>query len=245
MLLNILICDDNENDILILKKLIDQYFFHQPDYVSHKIKTCTRGQELLSLCEKECFHAVFLDIDMPDINGIETAKRLRLTDDRLIIVFVSSYPQYMRDSFEVQAFNFIEKPLSYECINHVCNTILEKYRSMKFNIISINTPNGEMLRNLNDLIMVEAIKGTKKDICFSFIDGEKIISQGTITNWENTLHMQGIVSPCRGVLINLRHLRVIKGNILFMSDGSNIIASRRRVKTLHELFVNHLLSFIN
>ncbi len=245
MQINIAICDDQETDVLELKRMLKQFFFQLPDDISHNINTCHNGVNLLHLIHSGKIHVVFLDIDMPGINGLEIAKQLRSENRQIFIIFVSSYPQYMRDSFEVQPFHFIEKPLYYENVSHVCELLLTKISSIKSAIISLHTYDGDSFHDLNDLILIEAVKGTKKDLRFTFSNGETIISQGTITDWESKLNNQGVISPCRGILINLRHLRIMKDNSLIMSDGSTIYASRRRVKTIQELFTDHVVSLIN
>ncbi len=245
MQINIAICDDQEKDVSEMKRMLRQYFFQLPDDMSHNILTCHSGVNLLHLIQSEKMHVVFLDIDMPGMNGLEIAKQLRSENSQIFIIFVSSYPQYMRDSFEVQPFHFIEKPLYYENVSHVCDLLLTKISSMKSAIISLHTYDGDSFHNLNDLIMIEAVKGTKKDLHFRFSNGETVICHGTIKNWESKLKDQGIISPCRGILINLRHLRIMKDNSLIMSDGSTIYASRRRVKTIQELFTDHVVSLIN
>ena len=245
MQINIAICDDQEKDISELERMLDQYFFQQTSDISHRILTCTSGADLVQLLNSEKIQVIFLDIDMPGMNGLDIAKQMRSQNSQVFIIFVSSYPQYMRDSFEVQPFHFIEKPLYYENVSHVCELLLVRISNMKSAIISLHTYEGESFHNLNDLILIEAVKGTKKDLYFRFSNNESVICQGTITDWESKLKDHGIISPCRGILINLRHLRVMKDNSLIMSDGSTIYASRRRIKHIQERFTDHVVSLTN
>ena len=245
MQINIAICDDQIKDITDLERMIKQYFFQLPDDTSYQIRTCNSGTNLLQLMNSDKIHVVFLDIDMPGMNGLEIAKQMRCRNSQVFIIFVSSYPQYMRDSFEVQPFHFIEKPLYYENLSHVCDLLLKRISNMNSAIISLHTYEGKSFHNLNDLILIEAVKGTKKDLYFRFSNNETVICQGTITDWENRLKDQGLISPCRGILINLRHLRAMKDTSLIMSDGSTIYASRRRIKHVQERFTDHVISLIN
>lgn len=50
---------------------------------------------------------------MPDLSGWELAKQLRDVDDDLLIVFTTFYPEYMQESFNVQPFQFLTKPIDY------------------------------------------------------------------------------------------------------------------------------------
>lgn len=60
------------------------------------------------------YDAVFFDIQLPGITGIEAAKRLRKIDDKVMVVFVTNMANYALESYEVHAFDFILKPLIYD-----------------------------------------------------------------------------------------------------------------------------------
>ena len=74
--------------------------------------------EALKAAETLHFDIALLDIEMPAQPGITTARHLRNEgNDDVFIIFVTSYPEYMRDSFEVQPFQFITKPVSTSVIS--------------------------------------------------------------------------------------------------------------------------------
>ena len=74
------------------------------------------------------FQLLFIDVEMPELSGLDVAKRIRKLPDRDVkIVFVSNYPEYMQNSFDFQAFQYLSKPLSYEKFNMVMNNIIEDF----------------------------------------------------------------------------------------------------------------------
>lgn len=103
MILRIGICDDVQMNIACLTEHIRHYMASYN--VQFEIESFTSGEKLLQAQKERPFHILLLDIEMPQINGITIAKYLRdeLYDD-VFIVFVTSYPEYMQESFEVQPF---------------------------------------------------------------------------------------------------------------------------------------------
>ena len=73
----------------------------------------TSGSDLLHNYERGVFDVIFLDIEMPGINGMETATQIRRIDDAVALVFVTHLAQFAVQGYEVQASDYIIKPLSY------------------------------------------------------------------------------------------------------------------------------------
>ncbi len=120
--LNIALCDDepvqmNEIENYIIKKdskaQIDVYF---------------SGEELLKAYNFGMqYQAVFLDMEMDGINGLETADALRAMDDHLEIIFVTSYTRYMEDSFKCSPFRFLVKPIKQDKLEEAVNALYQKF----------------------------------------------------------------------------------------------------------------------
>ena len=115
MLYRIAICDDELSQITIVEDYLTRFSI-KTDTEFH-IERFSSGNELLKKYynEKSPFDLVFMDMEMPGRNGIETAEEIRKIPDRnVIIAFITSYPEYMQDSFDVQASQYLTKPISYE-----------------------------------------------------------------------------------------------------------------------------------
>lgn len=128
MLLQVGICDDEKEDIRILNDYMKHYEMNYD--IEFDITCFSSGNDLLQTINKTpCFQILFLDVEMPGLSGIETAARVREIDmEDVCIIFVSHYPQYMQDSFNVRAFWYLQKPLTYPDIVMILNKILQSYR---------------------------------------------------------------------------------------------------------------------
>ncbi len=244
MFINILICDDCQDDLRALKKNIERFFFNLPDSFDYHIDDYSSGEELLSKYKENHYHVVFLDIELPGINGIEVARKLRENNNNLIIVFVTSYNQFMRDSFEVQPYQYLEKPILFEATKKVCQSIIKTLSNNHSSILTISTDEGDFVINLQELMYIQNIKGKKNVIEFHLQNNDIHITNGTIQSWENELKKYGFVSSMRGILVNINHVRVITNDQVILKNNEALPLSRRQAKTIHENFVNHVVSLI-
>lgn len=121
--MNIAICDDNLEYIRVLENYFDDMKEYRFDY-----DVFFSGEELISAYENNnvAYDAIFLDMEMKKLNGIETANLIRKIDKYVSIVFVTNYTKYMKSSFECEPFRFLVKPVAFEEMKKVFNEILRK-----------------------------------------------------------------------------------------------------------------------
>lgn len=109
MPLTIAICDDNENQIKELRRLLDEWSADKPfalvidEYIS--------AESFLFKYPDDPCNLLLLDIEINGINGMELAKKLRDQGDMLPIVFITGYSDYMSDGYEVEALHYLLKPV--------------------------------------------------------------------------------------------------------------------------------------
>ena len=245
MIINILLCDDSKNDLRLLKKYIEQFFFQLPDSFDYHIDECSSGEDLLSKCKENLYHAVFLDIEMPGMNGLETARALRDSNSSILIVFVSSYDRFMRDSFEVQPFQYMEKPVSYDMTKKVCQSVIKVLSEKRSSILTISTGNGDILIDIHNLTYIQTLKGHKNSLEFHLNTGNYHVASGTVFAWENELKEYGFISSRRGVLVNINQVLGISDNQIVLKNNEILPLSRRQARIFHDTFVNHVISVLN
>lgn len=119
MELRTVIVEDHQPDAQRLELLLKQAF--AGDEVV--CRTFASGDELLRSFRAGEQKAVFLDICMEGTNGIETARQLRAADPDLLIVFVTSSPEYVWDAFPVHPFDYLLKPYTEEKILHLAEEL--------------------------------------------------------------------------------------------------------------------------
>lgn len=240
MTFKVAICDDEENEIRFLKD--DLRKIGASLDIDFEITEYNNSRLLLSDYTKPgTFHILFLDVEMPEPNGIVAAQRIRRMPDRDVrIVFVSNYPQYMKDSFNVQTFQYLTKPYTYKELQSVVLQLAEDFEESKTSCLLLKTDLSEELVNVNDIIFIECLNAKKKTLLVHLAD-HTIEASGSINDLENELETPELVSPCRGFLINLKHLHYFQDDSVIMRDKSVIPLSRRKKKNILELFNKNLL----
>lgn len=104
------IIDDTLEDIQVLKQYLEQYSKETNSLI--EIRTFHSSIEFLE-CYQNDFDILFLDIEMPGTDGIETAKEIREKDSEVAIIFVTNMIQYAIRGYEVNAIDFMVKPVEY------------------------------------------------------------------------------------------------------------------------------------
>ncbi len=124
----IAICDDNFEYINTIENYFDIMKKQKPDYDVYN-----SGEELISAYRNSTtnYDAIFLDLEMDGMDGIETANLIRQFDKHVIIVFISVHTQYMKQCFECTPFRFLHKPVSYEEISATIKAIHKKLSQEK------------------------------------------------------------------------------------------------------------------
>ena len=120
--MKIAICDDLESDRQTMTHMMKKYC---KDYnLELQLYDYENGHKLLSDFKPGKFKLIFLDIYMNDknnINGIEIAKEIRIQDENVIIIFMTTSKDHALDAFEVDAMQYFVKPVNHEKLEHIFN----------------------------------------------------------------------------------------------------------------------------
>lgn len=239
--LNIAICDDEPQQIHVISSYLNTYEIEYDD--NFKVSAFGQAQSLLEVYKKSgTFDIMFLDVEMPDISGLELAKNIRSLPDRNVkIIFISNYPEYMQDSFEVQAFYYLNKPVSYEDFKRTMKRIIKEFSEHNFSKLLVGDGKVSELVDYSDILYFETVKGERSRIRLVLTDGSRMI-KAMLSEYENILKDNAFFSPHRSYLVNLRHIHLIKKDCIVLDNGVSLPLSRRREKELKKLFTRQVLS---
>lgn len=243
MEIRIAICDDTINELAIMKKFLEQFIIKNDIKIS--MDAFNSGNELLTAYKNKPYDIIFLDIEMPNSNGLYIAKQIRSYDkDKTYIIFTTSYPKYMHDSFEVQPFQFLIKPISYEMIEKQLISILDKMTNSHDQKIVIDVIGEKHFIDLNNLLYISTTKGKKLCLTFHLLDGE-IESHGKISEYETSLFPYGFFSTSRGFIVNLNNIASFNSERIILKTGISIPISRRKLTDFQKYYANHIIKFID
>ncbi len=239
MLYRIAICDDEISQI----KNISDYLtrFSTKTDTEFQIERFTSGNELLKKYynEKSPFDIIFLDMEMPGRNGIETAEEIRRIPDRnVLIAFITSYPEYMQDSFDVQASQYFTKPISYELFEQKLKKMLSYIGELETNITVISQKSGEIILHLDDIVCFEAVKKTGVVIT---TNKDEMIIKGKLTDFEDELANKYFISIHRLCIANMKYIRKFNADSLEFSTGKIVPVSRRKLSEIKDAFSKYMV----
>lgn len=181
----------------------------------HVCGTYNDPYEALEKIRETKIDAVFLDIEMPKMNGIELAKRIAKINQDIQIVFVTAYEQYALKAFEVSAVHFLLKPVTEDRLNQAIDRIL-RVKQMNTFCGDINMPHftkGNARRN--DRVSVKDGDNTfiikTADILYLKAENRKTImvtkngsykSRTSLQAWEDKLNELGFIRCHRSYIVN-------------------------------------------
>ena len=140
MKLKIAVCDDEQKQIEYLSS-VGSAWISQKCHVA-EIRTYTSAKSFLfDYSEEKDFDILLLDIEMPDMNGMELAKRVREGNHRVQIVFITGYPDFMSEGFEVEALHYLMKPVKKEKLFAVLDKAVENLGRKEESLV-LETENG-------------------------------------------------------------------------------------------------------
>lgn len=237
-MINIALIDDNLNDLNTLKSFIDKYT-ESDELDSHiEVNITTYNDPTLFLNENNFkYDLIFLDIEMPKINGISLAKRIREKDSNVGLVFITNMAQYAINGYEVSAIDYILKPLDYYDFALKFNKIINFVKRNISNYIYLKSVENNLIKvDVNEIIYVEIFS----HYLIYHLENREIKVRGTISEAENNLFNYYFSRISKSFLINLKHVINIKLDNVLLTGNIELIISRLRKKDFLEAFYKYL-----
>lgn len=198
---------------------------------------CENGSELNAMLKTTTADLIFLDIEMPDLNGIEF---LSTAVNPPQVIIVSAYEQYAVKGFELDVFDYLLKPVSYERFLKSVNKFhdrLEKERHSPQDHIFIKSERKLKKLLLKDILFVESMENyvlihtnTSREMVYS-----------TMKMIEENLPAAIFMQTHRSYIVNTEHIHAIEGNQLEIGSHKVPIARNLRDKIFNELIARNLV----
>ncbi len=203
--MDILIVDDDAPTGLYLKHIVTQVAGITV------IGVATSGLEALQLASEHKPQVVFLDIDMPEMNGLEVARRMAQWQSDIFFVFATAYPNYAIQAFELYSFDYILKPFNEERVQKTLRKLNDRITSQLFPVVSpketfsIQIHWKTYLLKPKEILYVESCM-TK--VLIKTLTGTYCI-KGGLHSWKEKLAPYGFVPCHRSYLVNINQVKKI------------------------------------
>lgn len=173
---------------------------------------------------KPFFDLVFMDIKMPNLNGMETAKVLYGLDKNICIIFVTTIVQYAVKGYEVDALDFIVKPVSYYNFVKKLEKAIVKIHSRAEKDILVSTENEVVRLSITNIDYIDI----DKHYINIHVGTEIYKERGTMKEMEEKLMPEGFSRSNNGCLVNLRKVKKINKTTVQLQNCVLPISRQRR-----------------
>ena len=239
--IKLVLCDDNSDDLETLRALADDYI-KQRGFFGETICFSDPG-EVLRFSENRAGGdtAVYLlDVIMPETDGIELGRRIRLHDKSSAVIYISTSREYTLDAFSVRAFSYLIKPFSCEKMFSELDECLERIESAPQKL-SIKTADSTLTIAISDVIAVEYLNHR---LIFHLANGRKIESayrrQPFDIQAEELMQTGAFLKVSTSYLVNYRNIQGVKADEFIMRDGSRYKITRKYADTRRQYIANEM-----
>ena len=218
----VLVVEDEADEAATIKSHLER--FGSARGVDFSVTWLKTAFDLISQSGK--YDLVFLDIDLPGINGMEAAQLLRIYDEVTPIIFVTNLAQYAVKGYEVDALDFIVKPITYFNFRMRMDKAMRHIRRNAGHSIMVSTRDGMRVIPMSDIEYVEV---SRHDLSYH-IYGEKdpFVVYGSLVAFEEEVAGGPFVRISNSCLVNMNQIRSIKGASLLMKGGDTLYFSRSK-----------------
>lgn len=225
--LQIAICDDEPILCEELKKIILDLF---PEY---RIDIFYSGRELLEL--PKVYDIIFLDIEMPEEDGMEIAKNLRMQNYKSYIIFLTSHTEYMPEAFKVKAFRFLQKPINIDNLNEALADAQKELANRKK--IVFDNFGIEMLVDVQDILYIRA--DGKSTVLH--LENQQIETGKSLKYWTQKFEDYDFCQIHKSYVVSMGHVRqVLPEGVMLKETGEIIPLSRRRYSMVKDAFYQYI-----
>lgn len=233
-MINIAICEDNEDFLKYVNNMI--LIFSKSHNISVNVSIFSDGLYLIEEYKNNIsYDLIFLDIEMSQINGIDTALFIRKNDYNALLVYVSSYDNYLKELFQVEPFRFIQKPVNeqhfYEVLELAINRIKERNSQFFF---------FQSGKNIHKILY--------KDILYFESNARKVIIHTNTLDYEyydklnhieSELSKDGFIRIHKAYLVNVSNIENFQYERLAMCDGTILSISEKNRPKVRTAFWNY------
>jgi two-component system response regulator LytT len=243
LMYRVALCDDEEKQRELVKNILITLSIKSN--IQFEFELFDSGEQLVSHYENNGapFHILILDVEMSGINGIQTAHVIRKSknlDEQ--IIFLTSYPEYMVESFDVVTFQYLIKPIAPHILEEKVIKLCQYFQALDKKWLIIKSAYEDVVLRYDDIIGIEAAKSLTIKSKLNFITTSQTYeSKGIISDYALALKDFNFLQIHRSIIINLIHVKKFASGAVLMSNGVEFPIGRSKVKEVKDFYTKFMI----
>jgi len=233
-MLKIALLDDDKTALLISKGAIESFF--QEKNIAIALDAFSSPVNFLAMAKEENYRLVFLDIDMPELNGLDVGEQVKAINPQTDIIYLSQREDLVFDTLKLHPFGFIRKS---KIIQDFAN-VLELFVNTALNTNSENkkiTISSKTETISADIDSIMYIEGNRNYQTFYLKDGSTFDARVLMGDLEIKLKEHGFIRVHKGYLVNFLFIRTIGVNEVTLTNNKILPMSNKRKDNIMEEYL--------
>ena len=234
-MLKIALLDDDKTALLISKGAIESFF--QEKNIAISLDAFSNPLNFLAMAKEENYRLVFLDIDMPELNGLEVGEQVKNINPQTDIIYLSQREDLVFDTLKLHPFGFIRKSKIIQdfasvlelFVNTALNTNLENKK------ITFSTKTETVSADIDTIMYIE---GNRNYQTFYLKDGSSFNARVLMGDLESKLNEHGFIRIHKGYLVNYLFIRQIGTNEVSLTNNKTLPMSNKRKDEIMEKYLS-------
>ncbi len=235
MALSIAVCDDNETDLRYITDMVNAWAERR------RLPVCVRtfpSSEafLFHYSENRDYDVLLLDVEMGDLNGVDLAKQIRVQNRRVQIVFITGYPDFIAEGYDVSALHYLMKPLNPEklfCVLNRAASLCQEERP--FLLISSERETSRIF--FDDIYYAES----EGHYMLIHTAQTQVRARMTVSKLLEKLD-EGFYKCSRSFVVSLRHIQRITKSEVILENQVSLPLSRGQYDEINKRMIRYLRS---
>ncbi len=231
-MIKIAICDDERAEIAYLTALVGKWGAERG--IAVRLSSYESAESFLFAFEDEkAVDILLLDIQMKEMDGVALARLIRRDDETVQIVFITGYPDFIAEGYDVSALHYLMKPVKEDKLLEVLDKAISHLQKTPRIIIFPKT-GGDIKINADDIIYAEVLSHTVS----LYLEKGKEEFGVRISDMEDLLG-DGFFKCHRSYIVSMKYVRRVTKTAMVLTDGREIPLSRNLYDAANQAFINY------
>lgn len=234
--IRIAVVDDEKEVLKFLMQIISDAL--QKEEAQFEIASFLKAEDLLASHREKPFQIVFADLEMPEVDGLHLAKKLRKKDDNVLLIFVTSHEELVFQCFQYEVFYFVRKEflkselpkVAVSAYQKVWDHVSKLQLKSKDRLVSVSADDILYFVSANHKVLMHEKDNVQIQVMYTLEKLEKLLPKGRFIRCH------------AGYIVNCFYIFSINQNEIVLTTGEQIPLSRHRKKEVKTIFQHYLRS---